>query len=80
MILSLIQPAFQLSSLDQTTLLLFSFSSLIMAAKSLHVGIIGGGIGGLAAAIAIARSGAKVTLLEAVKELGEIGAGIQVSW
>lgn len=51
-----------------------------MAAKSLHVGIIGGGIGGLAAAIAIARSGAKVTLLEAVKELGEIGAGIQVSW
>ncbi|KAL6811865.1 hypothetical protein V8C43DRAFT_312893 [Trichoderma afarasin] len=49
-----------------------------MSTTSLHVGIIGGGIGGLAAAIAIARSGAKVTLLEAAKELGEIGAGIQM--
>lgn len=35
-------------------------------------------MGGLAAAIAIARGGAKVTLLEAARELGEIGAGIQV--
>lgn len=35
-------------------------------------------MGGLAAAIAIARTGAKVTLLEAARELGEIGAGIQV--
>ncbi|KAJ4855709.1 FAD binding domain-containing protein [Trichoderma breve] len=49
-----------------------------MSTAPLHVGIIGGGIGGLAAAIAIARSGAKVTLLEAAKELGEIGAGIQM--
>ena len=35
-------------------------------------------MGGLAAAIAIARGGAEVTLLEAAHELGEIGAGIQV--
>ena len=35
-------------------------------------------MGGLTAAIAIARAGAKVTLLEAAKELGEIGAGIQM--
>lgn len=35
-------------------------------------------MGGLAAAIAIARAGARVTLLEAARELGEIGAGIQV--
>lgn len=35
-------------------------------------------MGGLAAAIAMARVGAKVTLLEAAKELGEIGAGIQM--
>jgi salicylate hydroxylase len=35
-------------------------------------------MGGLAAAIAIARTGAQVTLLEAARELGEIGAGIQV--
>lgn len=49
-----------------------------MPQTKLHVGICGGGLGGLAAAIAIARAGAKVTLLEAAKELGEIGAGIQV--
>jgi len=35
-------------------------------------------MGGLAAAIACARQGAKVTLLEAAHELGEIGAGIQM--
>jgi salicylate hydroxylase len=51
-----------------------------MAPRELHVGIVGAGMGGLAAAIAIARAGAKVTLLEAAPELGEIGAGIQVSF
>ena len=35
-------------------------------------------MGGLAAAIALAQGGADVTLLEAARELGEIGAGIQV--
>lgn len=35
-------------------------------------------MGGLAAAIAMARGGARVTLLEAARELGEIGAGIQM--
>jgi salicylate hydroxylase len=45
---------------------------------NLHIGICGGGMGGLAAAIALVRAGAKVTLLEAARELGEIGAGIQV--
>ncbi|KAL6241138.1 hypothetical protein RBB50_012042 [Rhinocladiella similis] len=49
-----------------------------MPSIKLHVGICGGGMGGLAAAIAIARAGARVTLLEAARELGEIGAGIQV--
>ncbi|KAK4948570.1 hypothetical protein LTR10_012574 [Elasticomyces elasticus] len=49
-----------------------------MPPKKLHVGVCGGGLGGLTAAIAIARAGAKVTLLEAARELGEIGAGIQV--
>lgn len=44
----------------------------------LHVGLCGAGIGGLAAAIALCRAGAKVTVLEAASELGEIGAGIQV--
>lgn len=46
--------------------------------KRLRVGIIGGGLGGLAAAIATARTGADVTVLEAATELGEIGAGIHV--
>ena len=46
--------------------------------KQFHVGICGSGMGGLAAAIACARAGAKVTLLEGAKELGEIGAGIQM--
>lgn len=49
-----------------------------MAPRKLHVGVCGGGLGGLTAAIAIARAGAEVTLLEAARELGEIGAGIQV--
>ena len=49
-----------------------------MAPCKLRVGIIGAGMGGLAAGIAIARAGASVTFLEAAHELGEIGAGIQV--
>jgi salicylate hydroxylase len=46
--------------------------------QELHVGLCGAGIGGLAAAIALRLAGAKVTVLEAASELGEIGAGIQV--
>jgi hypothetical protein len=48
-------------------------------AQKLHIGICGAGIGGLAAAIAMAKAGAKVTVLEAAPELGEIGAGIQMT-
>lgn len=40
--------------------------------------VIGGGIGGLAAALAAARRGADVTVIEQAPELAEIGAGIQV--
>lgn len=50
----------------------------MMAPGNLEVGIIGAGIGGVTAAIAIARAGAKVTVLEAASQLGEIGAGIQM--
>ncbi len=42
------------------------------------VTVIGGGIGGLAAALAAARRGASVTLLEQAPEIAEIGAGIQI--
>ncbi|MEX0729630.1 MAG: 3-hydroxybenzoate 6-monooxygenase [Aquisalimonadaceae bacterium] len=38
----------------------------------------GGGIGGLAAALGIARSGYQVTVLEQAGNFGEIGAGIQM--
>ncbi len=40
--------------------------------------IVGGGIGGLAAALASARAGWAVTLLECAPEFGEVGAGIQL--
>lgn len=41
--------------------------------------IIGGGIGGLTAALALARRGARVTVLERAGARREVGAGIQVS-
>lgn len=40
--------------------------------QDVHVGIVGAGIGGLAAAIAMRRAGAKVTVLEAAEQLGEV--------
>ncbi len=40
--------------------------------------IVGGGIGGLAAALALARKGMASTVLEQASEFGEIGAGIQL--
>ncbi|HEX4088128.1 MAG TPA: FAD-dependent monooxygenase [Trebonia sp.] len=41
-----------------------------------RVAIIGGGIGGLTAAIALARAGVEVRVYEAAAELREIGAGV----
>lgn len=41
--------------------------------------IAGGGIGGLAAALALARDGARVTVFEAQDEPAEAGAGLQLS-
>ncbi|CZR67538.1 related to salicylate hydroxylase [Phialocephala subalpina] len=48
------------------------------SAFSVDVVIVGAGLGGLAAAIAIARAGHRVTIVERAPELGEVGAGIQV--
>lgn len=45
---------------------------------SLPVLVAGGGIGGLAAALALVRRGFEVTVLEQSPEIGEIGAGIQL--
>src|SRR5207302_4506286 len=46
---------------------------------SATVGIIGGGIGGLAAALALLRRGLDVDVYEQAPELKEVGAGIQIS-
>jgi 2-polyprenyl-6-methoxyphenol hydroxylase-like FAD-dependent oxidoreductase len=40
--------------------------------------IVGGGIGGLAAALALAREGLSVVVFEQAQAIGEIGAGIQL--
>ena len=45
--------------------------------QQLPVLVSGGGIGGLAAALALVRQGFEVTVFEQAPEIGEIGAGIQ---
>ncbi|OGB08617.1 MAG: salicylate hydroxylase [Burkholderiales bacterium RIFCSPHIGHO2_12_FULL_69_20] len=46
--------------------------------SDLPVLVAGGGIGGLAAALALVRQGFRVKVLEQAPEIGEIGAGIQL--
>ena len=46
--------------------------------SNLPVLVAGGGIGGLAAALALTRQGFNVKVLEQAPEIGEIGAGIQL--
>ncbi|SIS70915.1 salicylate hydroxylase [Roseivivax lentus] len=50
-----------------------------MALHDLSIAVIGGGIGGLAAATALARHGARVTLFEQADAIREVGAGLQLS-
>lgn len=47
--------------------------------KAPHALIAGAGIGGLAAALCLARSGFRVSLFERAKVLEEVGAGLQIS-
>jgi salicylate hydroxylase len=49
-----------------------------MTAPSNQVLIVGGGIGGLAAALAFERKGLRVRILEQADAFGEVGAGIQL--
>lgn len=50
-----------------------------MSVKNRRITVLGAGIGGLAAAIALARLGARVHVLEQAEEIREIGAGLQIS-
>ncbi len=50
-----------------------------MSGQKLSVAIVGAGLGGTAAALALARVGVAVELFEQAAGFGEIGAGIQIS-
>ncbi|RMD47242.1 MAG: FAD-binding protein, partial [Alphaproteobacteria bacterium] len=47
--------------------------------KGRAVTVVGAGIGGLAVAVAMARRGARVTVIEQAPEITEIGAGLQIT-
>jgi salicylate hydroxylase len=44
----------------------------------MNISIVGGGLGGLTAALALMRKGLKVTVFEQAHELKEVGAGVQL--
>lgn len=50
-----------------------------IAGKRLDIIVVGGGIGGLAAALCLSHAGHSVTVFEAARKLREVGAGLQVS-
>ncbi|SPF80314.1 FAD-dependent monooxygenase [Pseudoprimorskyibacter insulae] len=50
-----------------------------MTLSNLNITVVGAGIGGLAAALALRARGADVTVLEQAEAITEVGAGIQVS-
>ncbi|MER7394566.1 FAD-dependent monooxygenase [Streptomyces sp. NPDC000151] len=47
--------------------------------QSYQVTIVGGGLGGMTAALALRHQGLRVTVLEQAAQLGEVGAGIQTA-
>jgi salicylate hydroxylase len=47
--------------------------------KNLRISIVGGGIGGLTAALSLQHFGYSVSVFEQTKELREIGAGVTIT-
>jgi salicylate hydroxylase len=47
--------------------------------NTVPIAIAGGGIGGLAAALALARRGFRSLVLQQAREFGEVGVGLQVA-
>lgn len=50
-----------------------------MSLADRKVAVVGGGVGGIAASLALARRGADVTVFERAPVLGEVGAGLQIA-
>jgi salicylate hydroxylase len=51
---------------------------LVLMGKGLTAAVVGGGIGGLATAAALARAGIQASVYEQAAELGEVGAGVLI--
>jgi salicylate hydroxylase len=64
--------------MGRPTLIACSAEQRGIEALAKRILIAGAGIGGLAAALSCAQRGMAVTVLEAAKEFGEVGAGIQL--
>jgi salicylate hydroxylase len=50
-----------------------------MTKRALKVLVVGAGIGGLTAALTLQKKGCEVTVVEQANQLGEVGAGVQLS-
>jgi salicylate hydroxylase len=53
-------------------------NAVVLIGKGLTAAVVGGGIGGLAAAAALTRAGIEASVYEQAPEIGEIGAGVLI--
>ena len=60
--------------------ILSTFKSLeVQELSNKHIAIIGAGIGGMTAAVTLAKKGVKVSIFEQAPELSEVGAGLTIT-